>query len=565
MKQKNNILTEALQTVKPVFLYMGIFSFFINAFMLLLPIYSLQVLDRVLSTGSMETLLWLSVIVVISLLISGVLQIVRSFSLIKAGEWIDNSLSHSLLTMSIIKAAKTGIRGTQNIADLNIIRSFFTGNGLLTIFDAPWSFIFLIFIYLIHSDLGNITLLGSILFLVMAWANELAMHKSLDEANENNIKNLQHVDIAMRNAEVIEAMGMTDALADRWHIVNKKVMGLQSLASYRSSVLQAITKFIRMTLQIAIIGWGAYLAVNNQISTGSIIAASILAGRAFAPFESAISTWNIFIESYKSYKRLNSSLMQMETRDSGISMPPPEGNLTVEKLVYIIPQSDKPVLKGVSFQLDSGDALGVIGASAAGKSTLCKLITGAIAPYAGVVRLDGGDVCRWRRNEFGQHIGYLPQSIELFSGTIKDNIARMAQDAPDEYIIKAAQMAGIHELILSLPNGYDTDVGNGGAAISAGQRQRIGLARALFGEPKVLVLDEPDANLDMEGEAALQRVLQRAKENKTTVLVITHRKPMLKYFNKLLVLDKGEVSMFGHTQAVLASINNNAPILQKVS
>jgi len=467
--------------------------------------------------------------------------------------------------MSIIKAAKTGIRGTQNIADLNIIRSFFTGNGLLTIFDAPWSFIFLIFIYLIHSDLGNITLLGSILFLVMAWANELAMHKSLDEANENNIKNLQHVDIAMRNAEVIEAMGMTDALADRWHIVNKKVMGLQSLASYRSSVLQAITKFIRMTLQIAIIGWGAYLAVNNQISTGSIIAASILAGRAFAPFESAISTWNIFIESYKSYKRLNSSLMQMETRDSGISMPPPEGNLTVEKLVYIIPQSDKPVLKGVSFQLDSGDALGVIGASAAGKSTLCKLITGAIAPYAGVVRLDGGDVCRWRRNEFGQHIGYLPQSIELFSGTIKDNIARMAQDAPDEYIIKAAQMAGIHELILSLPNGYDTDVGNGGAAISAGQRQRIGLARALFGEPKVLVLDEPDANLDMEGEAALQRVLQRAKENKTTVLVITHRKPMLKYFNKLLVLDKGEVSMFGHTQAVLASINNNAPILQKVS
>lgn len=563
IKYNNNILNDALHTAKPVFLYMGVFSFFINLLMLVVPIYSLQVLDRVLSTGSMETLLWLTVIIVISFLISGVLQALRSFALIRVGEWLDEKLSPLLLAMSITNAASTGLRGTQNIRDLSTIKNFLTGNGLLTLFDAPWSIIFLIVIYVISPDLGHITLVGCALLLLLAWLNELAMQKPLDEASERNVTNLQHVDIAMRNAEAVEAMGMTETLANRWRVVNQEVTALQSLASYRSAILQAFTKFLRMDLQIAIIGWGAYLALHNQITSGSIIAASILTGRAFAPFESAISTWKIFVETRKSYSRLNDSIDSMAEKTSGISMPMPEGHLVVDRLVHIVRGRDKPVLKGISFTLEAGDVLGVIGPSAAGKSTLGKLITGAFAPYSGVVRLDGGDVCKWRRDEFGQYVGYLPQDIELFGGTIKDNIARMIHNASDESIIEAAKMAGVHELILSLPNSYDTDVGVGGAALSAGQRQRIGLARAFFGGPKILVLDEPDASLDAEGEGALIKALQNARNNNTTTVVITHRQQMVRHFNKLLVMRDGEVSLFGPTREVLITMNEESKKIER--
>lgn len=555
MKQ-NNILLEALETTKPVFIYMGAFSLFINLLMLVVPIYSLQVLDRVLSTGSLETLLWLTVIIVIAFIISSAMQALRSFTLIRAGEWIDERLSPNLLAMSIANASCTGSRGTQNMRDLNSIKNFLTGNGLLTLFDAPWSIIFLLVIYVVHPDLGNISLIGCIILFGLAWLNEIAMHKPLDEASEHNVKNMQQVDIAIRNAEAIEAMGMTDTIAKRWSVINKNVSLLQSLASYRSAIIQAFTKFFRLGLQIAIIGWGAYLAMHNQITSGSIIAASILTGRVFAPFESAIATWKTLVETRKSYHRLKDSISAMSGRMGGISLPAPVGHLVVDRLVYIAPGKQKPILKGISFKLNAGDILGIIGPSAAGKSTLAKLITGAFAPYAGVVRLDGGDVRQWKRDEFGQYVGYLPQDIELFSGTIKDNIARMIHNAPDELIVKAAQMAGVHELIMSLPNSYDTEVGgNNGAALSAGQRQRIGLARALFGNPKMLVLDEPDASLDVEGEASLLRALQNAKDNMITTIVITHRKPMLKYINKLLVLQGGELSMFGNTKDVLTKIN----------
>ncbi len=490
------------------------------------------------------------------------MQTIRSCALIKVGEWLDENLSSKLLAMSITNAASTGSRGTQNMRDLSTIRSFLTGTGLLTLFDAPWSIIFLIVIYIMHPDLGHITLIGCILLLLLAWFNELAMQKPLDEAGENNVTNLQHVDTAMRNAESIEAMGMTDTLASRWRMVNNKVTALQSLASYRSAIVQAFTKFLRLDLQIAIIGWGAYLALHNQITSGSIIAASIMTGRAFAPFESAISTWKIFIEARKAYHRLNNSVMSMDSKLSGISLPEPTGHLIVERLSYIAPGRSKPVLRGVNFTLNAGDVLGVIGPSAAGKSTLGKLITGAFPPYAGVVRLDSTDVCKWKREEFGQYVGYLPQDIELFGGTVKDNIARMMLNAPDEAIVQAAQMAGVHELITSLPNSYNTDVGAGGAALSAGQRQRIGLARAFFGNPKMLVLDEPDASLDHEGEAALLRAMENAKSNNITTVVITHRKTLLRCFNKLLVMEDGELNLFGPTREVLLTMDKEVRKLE---
>lgn len=563
MKNKQNILTDVLETAKPIFLYMGGFSLFINLLMLVVPVYSLQVLDRVLSTGSMETLLWLTVIMLIAFLISSLMQALRSFVLICVGEWIDECLSPNLLAMSIMNASSTGSRGTQNMRDLNSVRNFLTGNGLLTMFDAPWSVIFLLVIYIIHPDLGHISLIGCAILFGLAWMNEIAMHKPLDEASEHNIKNMQQVDIAIRNAEAIEAMGMTEAITRRWGAINKNVSLLQSIASYRSAIIQAFTKFFRLTLQIAIIGWGAYLAIHNQITSGSIIAASILTGRVFAPFESAISTWKHLVETQKSYKRLKESINAMDDRRDGISLPTPTGKLVVEKLVYITPDRKKPILKGVSFSLNAGDILGVIGPSAAGKSTLAKLITGAFVPYAGTVRLDGSDVRQWRRDEFGQYVGYLPQDIELFAGTIKDNIARMIHNAPDKMVVKAAQMAGVHELIMSLPNSYDTEIGHNGAVLSAGQRQRIALARALFGDPKILVLDEPDASLDAEGESALLRALKNAKERFITTVIITHRRPMLQYINKLLVLQGGELSMFGNTKDVLTALNEEAKKIEK--
>jgi ATP-binding cassette subfamily B protein len=464
-KYKTNILLDVLQTAKPVFLYMGLFSLFINILLLLVPMYSLQVLDRVLSTGSRETLLWLSIIMISAFFAASVMQALRSFVLIKAGEWMDTSLGKLLLSMSITTAANTGARGTQNMRDLNSVKSFLTGNGLLTLFDAPWSIIYLIVLFVIHSSLGYITLIGSLALLGLAWINEVSMNKPITEASSRNVHNLNQVDIAMRNAEAIEAMGMTATIAERWSVANSKVSMLQNIASYRSSIVQAVTKFVRLNLQIAIIGWGAYLALNNEITSGSIIAASILTSKALSPFEAAITTWKSLVEARKSYARLRDSITSMDEGLPGISLPPPQGRLAVEQLAYFAPGRSKPVLRGINFDLQAGDIMGMIGPSAAGKSTLGKLIVGAWGPSAGSVRMDGGDVCQWKRDELGRYVGYLPQDIELFSGTIRDNIARMSTNASDADVVKAAQMAGAHELILRLPQSYDTDIGPSGSAL----------------------------------------------------------------------------------------------------
>jgi ATP-binding cassette subfamily B protein len=556
MKRKTeNLLSTVLQTVKPVFVYTGMFSFFINLLMLLVPLYSLQVLDRVLSTGSMETLFWLSAIMVVNFLAASILQSLRSFMLVKVGEWVDERMCTTLLSGSLTHAARTGNRGSQNLRDLSTVKGFMTGTGLMTFFDAPWSIISLLVIFFIHMQLGFIALAGCFMLLGLAWFNEVAMRKPLDEATVLNIKNYQQIDIAMRNAEVIEAMGMTGTISRYWQKENRKVTGLQSLASNRSAIVQAITKFLRLDLQVAITGWGAYLALNHEITSGSIIAASILAARALAPFDAAISIWKSMIEARESYHRLNGELDKMAIDLPGISLPTPLGNLVIDRVIYAAPGRGKAIIKKLSFSIEAGDALGVIGPSAAGKSTLAKLIVGAWKPYSGVVRLDGSDVCHWKREEFGRHVGYLPQDVELFGGTVKDNIARLMINAPDEEIVAAARMAGAHELIMALPDGYNTDIGSGGASLSAGQRQRIGLARACFGEPKLLVLDEPDASLDSEGEQALIQTLIKAKSKRITTLVISHRQALLGFVNKLLVLQDGELRMFGPTGEVIAALS----------
>lgn len=550
-----NLLTNAVRTARPIFFYTIFFSFIINLLFLAVPLYSLQVLDRVMSTGSMETLFWLSVIIVMSFIATGCLQALRSFVLIRASHWLGEKLSQPLLASSLFHAAGTGTRGTQNIKDLNNIKRFVTGNTLVTLFDAPWALIYLLILFIVHAELGCIALLGCVVMVTLAWLNELAMRQPLEEASDIDAKNLQQLDIAMRNAETIEAMGMAGAVIRHWYLGNQKATSLHDCANYRSAVMQALTKFIRLVLQLAVIGWGADLALHNEITSGSIIAASILMGRALAPFDASISTWKSLIETRKAYTRLHDALECMAMRQSGISLPVPQGRLAVHTLTYGISGRIVPILKDIHFELEPGEVLGIAGPSATGKSTLARLCVGICRPNTGAVRLDGADVLHWRREEFGQHVGYLPQDIEFFSGSVRDNIARMMLDTSDTAVVKAAQLAGAHELILGLPQGYDTDIGRR-AALSAGQRQRIALARAFFGEPKLIVLDEPDANLDADGERGLAHALTSAKAARITMLIVTHRRTLLHHMDKLLVLNAGKMMVFGPTQKVIAALNS---------
>jgi ATP-binding cassette subfamily B protein len=551
-KTAPNILIQTVHKCRAVFWYILLFSFATNMLLLMLPMFSMQVLDRVMSSGSYATLSLLSLVAVGSFIFLGLFSMIRSQVQIKLGEWMDQELYEKLLSKTIAMASlKPGTSGSQNIRDLQSVRSFFTGAVINSFIDAPWAIIFIFVVFMIHPLTGIVTLVGGLLLLGLAILNELTSRKLLAEANEKTVKNLVGLELAARNSEVIEAMGMEEYLLKRWGSNNREVLDLQSQASYRSNVISSLSKFVRMTLQICILGVGAYLALNHEISTGGIIACSILSGRALAPFESAISSWSAYSTFRKSWNRLNEVVLAMPGRAQTISLPAPKGVVMFDKVIFAHPNG-KPVLKGVSFTLAPGDALGIVGPSAAGKSTLAKLLVGVWQPGSGTVRLDGADVYTWNRTEFGRYVGYLPQDVELFNGTVRENIARMHDDAKDESIIHAAQMAEAHEMILQLPGGYDTPVGAGGAALSAGQRQRIGLARAFYGDPKMLVLDEPNANLDDAGELALAAAIKNAKQKGITTVVISHRTGLLQHVDYIMVMREGMVSDFGPAKDIMA-------------
>jgi PrtD family type I secretion system ABC transporter len=562
-KQPNNILDNALLTCKSAFWFILLFSFIANILLLALPIYSLQVLDRVISSASVDTLLMLSLVVSGAFIALGLVQIARSMAMVRIGEWLDNKLAPDFLYNAVsLSAISNATIGSQSLRDLNTVRQFLTGQAMNSILDAPWALIYIGIIFAIHPITGFIAIGGGIMLLLMAWLNEYATKPPLNTANELAIKGLGQVDIAARNAEVVEAMGMMPAILSSWRKVNDQMIAQQSLASNRASIIATTSKILRMILQIAVMGMGAYLTLKNEITLGGIIAGSILIGKALAPFESAIDTWKQVVSARKSYERMQTTLKNQVVRNKAMSLPAPEGILSVEKVVFAPPSSQRPTLKGVSFALEAGEILGVIGPSAAGKSTLAKLITGVWRPSSGVVRLDGADVYSWNREEFGQYAGYLPQDVELFNGTVKDNIARLQENASPEDIVDAAKLAGVHDMILHLPNGYETQVGQGGSILSGGQRQRIGLARAFFGNPKLVILDEPNANLDESGERGLMQTIFNAKGRKITTVVISHRTSILQAVDKILVMNDGLVAAFGPRQDVLAQINKHATALR---
>lgn len=566
---EQNVIKQALAKCKSAFQIVFVFAFFINLLMLVTPLYSLQVLDRVLGSGNLKTLLMLSIIIAVVYFTNTLLQIARSFTLIKVGEWLDNNLSPLIFGHSIsVSATKINPASSQLLRDFQTLKTFLTSTGINTLFDAPWSIVYIIIIFLIHPYIGFVTIIGAVIIVSFAFFNAVATNRTLGEATELSIKAMSQAEIANRNAEAVEAMGMIQNVRANWAKFNTQSLEKVSIASYRNGIISNFSRFIRNLMQMSVTGIGAYVVVTTngtEMTTGGMIASSIIVGKALAPFDNSIVMWKSISGALKSYKSINDSFDMSDERDQAMPIPHVDGQLAVENVYYAppAPMSNNPmmqmvppryILKGISFSLQPAEILAIIGPSGSGKSTLAKLIVGVWKASSGSLRLDGGDVYTWNRQNFGEHVGYLPQGIELFSGTIKENIARMSGEVDPEKVIDAAKMAGAHEMILNLENGYDTDIGSGGGNLSGGQRQRLGLARAFYGSVKLVILDEPNANLDEAGEVALAKALAEAKRRGIGVIVISHRPAILSAVDKIMIIQNGSVANFGNRDEIQGKI-----------
>ena len=547
-------LGEALYRFRKTFYSLAAFSCVINIIGLTPALYMLQVYDRVLASNNKTTLLMLTLLVVGLYALSGLLEFARSSVLIRVGNRFDMLLNERVFTASFERnLRKQGGNPSQAIHDLTNLRQFLTGNALFAFFDAPWTPIYIAVTFMVHPLLGFITLGGSIVLFILAWITNISTQKPLAEANQASIGAAAFANNHLRNAEVIEAMGMLPGLRGRWFQQHQRVLGLQTLASDRNSRISTTSRFVRISLQSLILGAGALLVIDGVITAGMMIVCSILMGKALQPVEMAIGTWKQAISTRGAYERLDEMLESAPARGQTLSLPAPEGEVTLENVFASAPGTQGTILKGLSFNIPAGDIVGVIGPSASGKSTLARLLVGVWQARAGTVRLDGADIFQWNKDELGPHVGYLPQDIELFEGTIAENIARFSE--PDSaLVIEAAKRAGVHDMILRLPQGYDTRLGVDGASLSGGQKQRVALARAIYGNPRVVVLDEPNSNLDDVGEAALVETVKDLKSRGSTVILITHRMSVLSAVDKLLVLRDGALTMFGPRDEVLKAL-----------
>ena len=534
------------------------FSGVINLLYLAPSIYMLQMYDRVLSSRSETTLVVLTVVVLGLFVLMGLMENYRASVLIRVGNAIDEVLSKRTFTAAFERNLRlSGGNAAQAMSDLNQLRQFFTGNGLFAFLDAPWLPIYLVVIFMFHPFLGWFSLIGALLLVALAVLSDRVSKKPLADANVVAVAANQYVSSNLRNAEVIEAMGMLSNLMKRWYRLQAKMLEMQSLASDRAASAVAMTKFVRLSLQSGILGLGAYLVLEGKVTPGIMIAASILMGRALAPVELLIATWKQFGAAKSSYLRLKELLAQFPAREVGMSLPRPRGILVAENVYVTPPRASAAVLKGLNFQFNPGEIIGIIGPSASGKSTLARAMVGVWPCQVGKMRLDGVDIFQWNKMEVGPAVGYLPQDVELFDGTIAENISRFGE-SNSELVIAAAKACGVHDMILHFPKGYDTPIGESGGVLSGGQRQRIALARALYANPELLVLDEPNSNLDDLGEAALVNAVMQMKQRGSTVVLITHRTSVLKAVDKLMLLRDGQVQMFGPRDEVLKALTAQA-------
>ena len=554
-KRARSEVSEAIAASRGALSMTGVFSFFINMLMLVSPLYMLQIYDRVLTSRSESTLVALTVLAGAMLLVMGMLDLIRSRVLVRVSTGIDSRLNPRVFS-AVFEQSLRGYRGERSkpLRDLDTVRQFLTGPGPFALFDAPWMPVYLGVIFLLHPYLGFVALAGAVVLFTLAVLNEILTRKPMQHANAEAMAAYGFAEASLRNAEVLEAMGMLANVRKRWLAKHAEGLAYQSKASDRAGALTAWSKAIRMFLQVAVLGTGAALALQQIITPGAMIAAAIIMGRALAPVEQAIGQWRSFLAARASYRRLKVLLLETPEGPPRHQLPTPSGRLSVEQVVAVPPGASKPVLKGLSFSLEPGEALGVIGPSASGKSTLARLLVGVWAPRGGAVRLDGAEIQNWDRADLGAHIGYLPQDIELFSGSVADNIARLS-DAPDpEQVVLAARRAGVHEMILQLDQGYDTEIGDNGSILSGGQRQRVALARALYGHPALVVLDEPNANLDAAGDQALTEAILDLKRHQKTVVVMAHRPSAIAAVDKLLFIRDGVAEAFGPKEEVLAKI-----------
>lgn len=552
-------MSEFLARFRPYFLYAGVFSFFINLLLLVPTLYMLQVFDRVLTSRSNETLVVLTLASGLALVVMAILDQLRGRLLAAAGIALDSLLGPRVLKGLLANAAQLGgteyVHGLRDVASL---RAFLTGNGIFAVFDAPWLPFYLILIYVFHPLLGVVATLGAAFLIVLAIVNERLTREPLEKLQAESRKAARYIDISLRNAEVVGGMGMIEAVTRQWQTHNVEVQKRQLQANRLAGFAGGLTKFTRQFLQTAMLCAGAYLVIDQHVTAGVMMAATIILSRALAPVEMLISGWKALVEARAANARLDQLLKSRPVDMPVTELPAPAGRLALERVVFAARGAEKPIIKGVGFELGAGETLGLIGPSASGKSTLARLIIGLWRPNSGTVRLDGSDIGHWPRERLGPHIGYLPQDVELFSGTVAENIARLGA-ADSAAVIDAAQRAAAHDMILRLPKGYDTPIGEGGAALSGGQRQRIALARALYGNPRLVVLDEPNANLDAEGEAALMQAMVGLKRSAVTLVVISHRPSLLGGVDKLLVLRDGMVDLFGPRQEVVARLSRVAP------
>ena len=554
VKQKG-ALSEALAASRNLFVAVGFFSLFVNLLMLTGPLYMLQIYDRVLASRSVPTLVALTVLICVLFLALGLLEWIRSRLLGRIGQRLDrhlNAKTFDALMRSGLR--RPGDRNDQPLRDLASLRQFLTSPGPLAVFDAPWTPVFLAVVFMMHWTLGLIALAGALLLLGIAVANEVRTRYLHREASEASILSNRLASAGLRNVEVVEAMGMAPELSRRWSAAYDQAARAQARAADRASTFTASTKTLRLFLQSAILGAGALLAINQIITPGMMIAASIIMGRALAPIDQVVGQWRSFVSARTARARLKGLLADNPPPAAQMSLPKAGGSVQVENLCAGPPGARKPVIKDISFALKRGETLGIIGPSAAGKSTLARALVGVWPATSGTVRLDGVDIATWDREELGPQIGYLPQDVELFAGAVSANIARFHEDADPTAIVDAARAAGVHDMILRLPAGYNTEIGEGGSHLSAGQRQRIALARALYGEPVLVVLDEPNSNLDAAGDEALSQAILTMKQQGRTVIVIAHRPSAIAAVEKLLMLDGGEARIFGPKEEVLARV-----------
>lgn len=550
-----NLIKEVFPLCKRSFWFVVVFSFCINLLMIVPAIYMLQVYDRVITSGSYNTLLVLTLIMAFLLISMGGLEWVRSRVLIHLGERIDGLLASRLFNAGFVNKLRGAPNsGSQGLQDLFGLKNFVTGRGLFAFLDFPWLPVYLAIMFLFHPLYGWMGVGAALVLLALAFTNEYLTNPMLQEASKKSVGVHQLLTRNFQNAEAVHAMGMQGNVRGKWQPMHEEVQGLQAQASKRSASFTSASRNIRLLVQSLILGLGGYLVLQQEISPGVMIAGSILLGRALAPIDQLIGAWRGFSAARSQYQRITDLLSEVSEEPPRMTLPEPTGQLAFEQVFVVPPGAQEPVLKNLNFQFKPGEVVAVIGPSASGKSSLARAALGVWPAAKGVVRLDGADINQWDREQLGPFLGYVPQDVELFDGTVKDNIARFGQvDA--EAVVEAAKLAGVHELILRLPEGYDTVIGQSGGVLSGGQRQRIALARAIYRFPKLVVLDEPNSNLDDAGERDLARAIAELKRRGTTVLVITHRMSLVNAVDKIMVLVEGQVRDFDERAKVLEAMN----------